>query len=126
MKIASRPQTSIRMVSKQFRLLYPLEDSLNNYIEFYAKKRVDINTLQIFFDTDITDENFVNLLDLKGGLLQAETSLNWDVFSGFEFKEQQIQFVEKIHNVVNQVVKVYDINPEGYQKAFQQLMNEIK
>ena len=51
MKISSRPQTSIRMVSKKFRALYPLEDKLNSFIERSEGDTGGIDTLQLFFDT---------------------------------------------------------------------------
>lgn len=46
MKIASRPQTSLRLVSKAFSV----------------ENKGGIDTLQIFFDTDIREVNFVNLI----------------------------------------------------------------
>lgn len=126
MKISSRPQTSIRMVSKKFRLLYPLEDKLNNYIERNECDTGGINILQIFFDTDLTEENEVNMLDLKGGILQVETSLNWEDFSQLEFSEQQVKFINKIYSVVKKVVEAYSINIDNYDNAFEALLKDIK
>jgi hypothetical protein len=126
MKISSRPQTSIRMVSKKFRLLYPLEDKLNSFIESSECDTGGIDTLQIFFDTDLTDADEVNILDLKGGILQVETSLNWDEFSQLEFSEQQVEFINKIYVSVKKVVEVYSLSQDMYDEAFKELLNEIK
>ncbi|RPF54157.1 hypothetical protein [Aquisalibacillus elongatus] len=126
MKISSRPQTSIRMVSKKFRLLYPLEDRLNSFIESSECDTGGIDTLQIFFDTDLTDANEVNILDLKGGILQVETSLNWDEFSKLEFSEQQVEFINKIYTAVKKVAEVYSLSPGPYDEVFKKLLNEIE
>lgn len=125
MKISSRPQTSIRMVSKKFRLLYPLEDKLNSFIERSECDTGGIDTLQLFFDTDLTDAE-VNILDLKGGILQVVTSLNWDEFSQLEFSEQQVEFINKIYVAVKKVVEVYSLSQGMYEEAFKELLNEIK
>jgi len=125
-KLASRLQTSIRMVSKKFRLLYPIEDALNEYIARYVEKEDNIMTLQIFFDTDITSDDYINLLDLKGGILQVETSLDWNTFSLLEFKQQQIKFIGKLHNVVRLVTEVYGINENGYEISFQKIMKDLQ
>lgn len=126
MRITSTPQTSIRTVSKKFRMLYSLEDRLNIYIERNACDSGEIKELQIFFDTDLTDEDEVKILDLKGGILQAETSLNWKEFSQLEFSEQQVEFINKIYGVVKKVVGVYSLNQDRYDKAFKELFNYMK
>lgn len=126
MKISSRPQTSIRMVSKKFRLLYPLEDKLNSFIESSKCDNGGIDTLQIFFDTDLTNGDEVNILDFKGGILQVETSLNWNEFSQLEFSDQQVEFINKIYVAVKKVVEVYSLSQDKYDEAFKELLNEIK
>lgn len=126
MKISSRPQTSIRMVSKKFRALYPLEDKLNSFIERSEGDTGGIDTLQLFFDTDLTDADEVNVLDLKGGILQVETSLNWDEFSQLGYSEQQVEFINKIYVAVKKVVEVYSLSQDMYDEAFKELLNEIK
>ncbi|HEX7066490.1 MAG TPA: hypothetical protein VF199_15575 [Bacillales bacterium] len=125
-RITSTPQTSIRTISKKFRLLYSLEDRLNIYIERNACDSGEIKELQIFFDTDLTDENVVKILDLKGGILQVETSLNWEEFSQLEFSEQQVEFINKIYGVVKRVLGFYSLNQERYDKAFKELFNDMK
>ncbi|WP_152446004.1 hypothetical protein [Bacillus sp. THAF10] len=53
----------------------------------------EIDTLQIFFDTDLTDADVVNILDLNGGILQVETSFDWYEFSKLEFSKQQVDLL---------------------------------
>lgn len=130
MKIASRPQTSLRLVSKVFRKLYGIEDLLNRHIEENVRKKGEIDTLQIFFDTDIREKNFVKLLDLKCGILQAETSLDWDGFESLGLEEQQSLFLSKIRQVVMEVVGKYSLDDSGYfiafDKTFEVLQNSDK
>ncbi|MFH7572179.1 hypothetical protein, partial [Pseudomonas syringae group genomosp. 7] len=81
--------------------------------------------LQIFFDTDLTEENEVKILDLKGGILQVETSLDWENFSRLEFSEQQIKFVNKMYCVVKKVVEAHSLNKAKYENAFEELLKDI-
>lgn len=120
MKISSRPQTSIRMVSKKFRLLYPLEEKLNFLIEKNDCESGKIEKLQIFFDTDMGDSKTINILKLKSGILQAEISLDWEKFSQLDFSEQQYEFVNKMRDVVNEVIRIYGLKQEEYDKSFEE------
>jgi hypothetical protein len=126
MQLSSSPQTGIRQVSKCFRLLYPLEDQLNSYIHQFVDPHNKISTVQVFFDTDINDDNYVKLLSLRDKILQVETSLIWEDFSKMDRKEQELVFIKKLHKVAIQVAKKYKIDNKQIELAFSNLLVEIE
>jgi hypothetical protein len=46
---------------QSFRLLYPLEDQLNSHIQKSVSNTKGIKALQVFFNTDKSEDNFVEL-----------------------------------------------------------------
>lgn len=122
MQLSSRPQTGIRQVSKCFRLLYPLEDQLNSHIQQYVEPSNKISTIQVFFDTNINDDNYVKLLSLRDKILQVETSLIWEEFSKFDTKEQELVFIRKLHKVTIEVGKKYNVDNNQIELAFSNLL----
>ncbi|TYP72023.1 hypothetical protein [Paenibacillus methanolicus] len=123
MRLKSRPQTELRQVSKIFRLLYPLEDRLNDYIQAYTSSN-SFGTVQVFFYTDLTDDNkVVNFLSFKDNILQVETSLNWNVFSKLERIEKEIHFINQLKTVAIEVAKKYGLDISGIECAFKKLLN---
>ncbi|MEH7347553.1 hypothetical protein [Gottfriedia acidiceleris] len=125
MRLSSRPQTGIRQVSKLFRLLYPLEDQLNNQIQQFVKTSNKINDIQIFFDTDFHDDNYVKLLSLRDKILQVDTSLHWEEFSKLDRKEQELVFIRKLKKVVIEVAKKYKLDINQLELAFASLLDKI-
>ncbi|WP_066074841.1 hypothetical protein [Neobacillus soli] len=124
MQLSSIPQTGIRQVSKCFRLLYPLEDQLNSYIQQYVQPSNKISTIQVFFDTDINDDNYVKLLSLRDKILQVETSLIWGEFSKLDRIEQELVFIRKLHKVVIEVAKKYNFDNNQIELAFSNLLDK--
>jgi len=125
MRLSSRPQTGIRQVSKCFRSLYPLEDLLNNQIHQFVKPSNKISNIQIFFDTDIHDDNYVKLLSLRDKILQVDTSLFWEEFSKLNRKEQELAFIRKLHRVVIEVAKKYKLEINQIELVFSSLLDKI-
>lgn len=125
MRLSASPQTRIRQVSKCFRLLYPLEDQLNNQIQQFVNTSNKINTIQIFFDTDIQDDNYVKLLSLREKILQTETSLDWEEFSKMDRKEQELVFIRKLQRVVIEVAIKYKLDINQIELAFTSLLEKL-
>ena len=126
MRLSSRPQTSIRQVSKCFRLLYPLEDQVNNQIQQFVKVSNKIEIVQIFFDTEIIDDNYVKLFKLRDKILQVETSLNWEEFSNLNSVDQELSFIRKLQKVTIEVAKKYKLDLEQIELAFSIILEKIK
>jgi hypothetical protein len=126
MRLSSRPQTGIRQVSKSFRLLYPLEDQLNDLIQKYVTTNNNISSVQVFFDTDVIDEDYLKILSLREGTLQVETSLNWEVFSNLNRKDQEDMFIKKLHKIAIEVAKKYELDVSHIETAFTKLIDKNK
>jgi hypothetical protein len=126
MRLSSSPQTGIRQVSKCFRLLYPLEDRLNGYIQDYVTTTNKVSTVQIFFDTDIIDDDYVRILSLRDSILQVETSLDWELFSKLNRRDQENTFIKKLHKVTIEVGKKYKLDDNQIGTAFNKLLEETR
>ncbi|TYS68135.1 hypothetical protein FZC76_10330 [Sutcliffiella horikoshii] len=126
MRLSSRPQTGIRQVSKTFRLLYPLEDQLNDFIQKYVSRNNKISSVQIFFDTDANDGDYLKILSLRKGILQVETSLNWEEFSNLNRKDQEDIFIKELYKIAIEVAKKYELNICQIESAFTALIEESK
>jgi hypothetical protein len=126
MRLSSSPQTGIRQVSKCFKLLYPLEDRLNGYIQEYVTTTNKVSTVQIFFDTDVTDDDYVRILSLRDSVLQVETSLDWELFSKLNRKDQENIFIKKLHKVTIDIAKKYKFDDNQIETVFNKLLEETR
>ena len=124
MKIAILPQSSIRLVGKKFRALYPLVDRLNVMFELAATgNRIEL--LQIFFDTDVLETEGIQLLKLRDGILQVIQPFNWEVFSRLTQEQQKVKLLEYIQNIVRKVTDKYKLDNEVYEEVFKSIFIEL-